>query len=268
VTGTPASGPASASPNSHENWALFLDFDGTLVDIAERPEAVVVDPGLPALLHRLRERCGGALAIVTGRAVSVIEAFLPGLDLDICGLHGMERRINGRLQRVEPVDLPLLRAAVPTLAARLSPIPGVLIEDKGESVALHWRLAPEAAPQVREAADSALRDLGPNFRLQDGKAVVEIVPEASGKGRAVEALLMAPPYRERRPLFAGDDVTDENGFRAIEPRAGISIKIGPGQTAAAWRIGSPAAFRLWLSAFEEDGSAIGKLPAADARRHP
>ena len=265
MTGTPASGPASASPNSHENWALFLDFDGTLVDIAERPEAVVVDPGLPALLHRLRERCGGALAIVTGRAVSVIEAFLPGLDLDICGLHGLERRVGGRLQRVEPIDLPLLRAAVPTLAARLSRIPGVLIEDKGESVALHWRLAPEAAPQVREAAYSALRDLGPNFRLQDGKAVVEIVPEASGKGRAVEALLMAPPYRGRRPVFAGDDVTDENGFRAVEPRGGLSVKIGLGPTAATRRVDSPAAFRLWLSLFADDSSAASKLPPANGR---
>jgi trehalose 6-phosphate phosphatase len=256
------SGPIAATPGSGDGWALFLDFDGTLVDIAERPEAVIVDPGLPALLTRLRERCGGALAIVTGRAVSVIECFLPGLGLDICGLHGMERRIGGHLQRIEPAGLPALRAAVPKLAARLSPIPGVLIEDKGESVALHWRLAPDAAQQVREAANSVLRDLGANFRLQDGKAVVEIVPEASGKGRAVEALLNAPPYRGRRPLFAGDDVTDENGFRAVEPLGGVSIKIGPGETAAARRIDSPAAFRLWLSEFAEDGRRIETLSAA------
>lgn len=256
------SGPIAAAPGSAEGWALFLDFDGTLVDIADRPEAVVVDPRLPALLTRLRERCGGALAIVTGRAVSAIEGFLPGLGLDICGLHGMERRIGGRLQRIEPANLPALRAAVPKLAARLSPIPGVLIEDKGESVALHWRLAPDAAPQVREAASGALRDLGPNFRLQDGKAVVEIVPEASGKGRAVEALLAAAPYYGRRPLFVGDDVTDENGFRAVEPLGGVTIKVGAGATAAARRIASPAALRLWLADFIEDATAVDRLASA------
>jgi trehalose 6-phosphate phosphatase len=246
-------------PGSTSNWALFLDFDGTLVDIAERPEAVTVDPGLPALLTRLRQSCGGALAIVTGRAVAAIEAFLPGLDLDICGLHGMERRVDGRIQRVAPPDLPALRAALPDLTERLSAIPGVLIEDKGESVALHWRLAPEAATRVQEAARSALRKLGPNFRLQDGKSVVEIVPEASGKGRAVEALLAMAPYRGRRPLFAGDDLTDENGFRAVEERGGLSIKIGTGDTIASRRVSSPAAFRAWLAEFAAQPAAVETL---------
>jgi trehalose 6-phosphate phosphatase len=253
------SGSKPAETSSAARWALFLDFDGTLVDIAERPDAVVVDPGLPALLTRLREGSGGAVAVVTGRAVATIDTFLPGLDLDICGLHGMERRIDSRLQRLEPPGLPALRTAVSDLTERLSPIPGVLIEDKGESVALHWRLAPEAACRVRETARSVLRKLGPDFRLQDGKAVIEIVPEASGKGRAIEALLALPPYRGRRPLFVGDDVTDENGFRAAEALGGLSIKIGPGETVATRRIASPAAFRAWLAAFAADCAAIDRL---------
>jgi len=253
------SGHKLGRPGSANEWALFLDFDGTLVDIAERPDAVTVEPGLPALLAHLRQSCGGALAIVTGRAVAVIEAFLPGLGLDICGLHGMERRIGGQIRRVEPPDLPALRAALPELADSLSGIPGVLIEDKGESVALHWRLAPDAGARVQDAARSTLRKLGPNFRLQGGKSVVEIVPEASGKGRAVEALLATAPYLGRRPLFAGDDLTDENGFRAVEGHGGVSIKIGSGDTIATKRVSSPAAFRAWLAAFAAEPAAIETL---------
>jgi trehalose 6-phosphate phosphatase len=256
------SGHKLGVPGFTNDWALFLDFDGTLVDIAERPDAVTVDPGLPALLAHLRQSCGGALAIVTGRAVAVIEAFLPGLDLDICGLHGMERRIGGQIQRIEPPDIPALRAALPDLADRLSRIPGVLIEDKGESVALHWRLAPEAEAHVQEAARSTSRKLGTNFRLQGGKSVIEIVPEASGKGRAVEALLARAPYLGRRPLFAGDDLTDENGFRVVEERGGLSIKIGNGDTIATKRVSSPAAFRAWLAAFAAEPAAVERLGAS------
>jgi trehalose 6-phosphate phosphatase len=253
------SGHKLGVPGFTNDWALFLDFDGTLVDIAERPDAVTVDPGLPALLADLRQSCRGALAIVTGRAVPVIEAFLPGLDLDICGLHGMERRIGGQIQRIEPPDIPALRAALPDLADRLSRIPGVLIEDKGESVALHWRLAPEAEAYVQEVARSISRKLGSNFRLQGGKSVIEIVPEASGKGRAVEALLARAPYLGRRPLFAGDDLTDENGFRAVDERGGVSIKIGSGDTIATKRVSSPAAFRAWLAAFAAEPAAVETL---------
>jgi trehalose 6-phosphate phosphatase len=171
----------------------------------------------------------------------------------------MERRIGGQIQRIEPPDVPALRAALPDLADRLSRIPGVLIEDKGESVALHWRLAPEAEAHVREAARSTSRKLGTNFRLQGGKSVIEIVPEASGKGRAVEALLARAPYLGRRPLFAGDDLTDENGFRAVEERGGVSIKIGNGDTIATKRVSSPAAFRAWLAAFAAEPAAVETL---------
>ena len=113
------------------SWAVFLDFDGTLVDIAARPDAVVVEPGLAASLARLRAACGGALAIVTGRAIEAIDGFLPGLGLDTCGLHGMERRVSGQVQRVAVPGIDAFRVAVASLAEPLRSIPGVLIEDKG-----------------------------------------------------------------------------------------------------------------------------------------
>jgi trehalose 6-phosphate phosphatase len=206
--------------------AAFFDFDGTLVDIADRPEAVVVDPAIPDLLTRLRAACGGALAIVTGRPVAAVDGFLPDLDLDSCGLHGLERRVGGRV-----LDAP--------------PLPSVSRE------ADHWRMAPEAEGEARALVDDLLRRLGPEYRLQQGKAVCEVVPARAGKGEAIRALMAEPPYRGRVPVFFGDDVTDEHGFGMVNALGGVGVKIGPGDTAAAWRIESPSALRAllnrWLS---------------------
>jgi trehalose 6-phosphate phosphatase len=242
--------------------ALFLDFDGTLVDIAARPQDVIVDPGLPALLDRLRRRCDGALAIVTGRSVEAIEHFLPGLGLDICGLHGMERRIAGSARVLEAKNLSGLRAAVPALTQKLAQLPGVLIEDKGESVALHWRLNPEAEPIVVEAAHAAMAAIGAGFRLQAGKALVEIVPDVSGKGGAITSLMEQPPYRGRTPFFIGDDVTDEHGFAAVSALGGLSLKIGPGESLATRRLPDPTTLRGWLGELAAGRQSVESLPAA------
>jgi trehalose 6-phosphate phosphatase len=243
-------------------WAVFLDFDGTLVEIAPRPEAVRVAPDLPDLLTRLRDGCGGALAIVTGRAIPVIDGFLPGLDLDVCGLHGMERRRAGRTARVEVENLDAFRAAVPAVSARLAGLSDIVIEDKGESLALHWRLNPAAEPAIRAAGAELMARVGPAFRLQEGKAVIEIVPAVSGKGRAVEALMAEAPYRGRRPLFIGDDVTDEHGFAAVNALGGVAIKVGAGATAAGRRIADPAALRAWLARFALGQTDPDSLEAA------
>jgi trehalose 6-phosphate phosphatase len=229
--------------------AAFFDFDGTLVDIADRPEAVVVDPAIPDLLTRLRAACGGALAIVTGRPVAAVDGFLPDLDLDSCGLHGLERRVGGRVLDAPP--LPSVSREAETLREKLSRHPGVVIENKGISVAVHWRMAPEAEGEARKLVNDLLRRLGPEYRLQQGKAVCEVVPARAGKGEAIRALMAEPPYRGRVPVFFGDDVTDEHGFGMVNALGGVGVKIGPGDTAAAWRIESPSALRAllnrWLS---------------------
>jgi trehalose 6-phosphate phosphatase len=239
-------------PASEENAggvALFLDFDGTLVEIAPTPDEVVVSPELPGLLGELRSRLGGALAIVTGRPISGVDRFLPGLDLDACGLHGLERRIGGHL--FPPQDLPDLRPAVARLRTRLARYPGVVIEDKGIGVAVHWRTAPDAETEARAAIDELARELGPTHKIQDGKAVREILPATAGKGDAIRALMRVPPFAGRHPVFVGDDRTDEHGFAAVNQLGGLSIKIGPGDTAAQTRIASVealrAALRRWLS---------------------
>lgn len=238
--------------------ALFLDFDGTLVDIAERPEAVLVDPALPGQLRRLRERLGGAVAIVTGRALAAVDGFLPGIGLDICGLHGLERRVGDAVSRPEPSAE--LRRGIEALRDRLAAAPLALIEDKGVGVAVHWRLAPEAEPLARAAIGDLAARLGPAYRLQDGKAVCELLPAGAGKGGAVRTLMREPPYRGRIPVFVGDDRTDEHGFAAVADLGGIGVKVGEGETAAPRRVASSARFRDWLSAWNGRAEAVLALP--------
>ncbi|QFU17767.1 trehalose-phosphatase [Microvirga thermotolerans] len=244
----------SPQPEAEESWALFLDFDGTLVDIVERPEAVFVDPALPGILAELETRLGGALAIVSGRPISFLDRRLGGHRFDIAGLHGLEHRIGGQLFLCDPDEHPRLREMVDRLAGVFSSKPGILIEDKGCSVAIHWRLAPIERDFVHATVHAALEALGSDYRVQFGKAVAEILPAAAGKGKVIEKFLVQPPYRGRRPIFIGDDLTDENGFRAVNALGGYSVRIGPGETVARERLGSPAELRHSLALWAEQGS--------------
>jgi trehalose 6-phosphate phosphatase len=246
------------APNEHDGWALFLDFDGTLVDIAERPDAVVVAPDLPATLFRLKARLGGALALVSGRPIEFLDERLAPHRFDAAGLHGIEQRLSGRLTRCRPEDHPALRAGVDRLKRTLARHPGILVEDKGCSVAVHWRLAPDRAEFAEAAARSTAEALGPGYRIQCGKAVAEIVPATSGKGRVLLTFLTADPYRGRLPIFVGDDLTDEHGFDAVNACGGLSIRIGEGETLARVRLPSPAALREVLSAWA-DGAPLPEL---------
>jgi trehalose 6-phosphate phosphatase len=240
--------------------ALFLDFDGTLVDIVPHPDAVIVDPGLPEVLTGLRSRLGGALAIVTGRPISDIDRFLPRLGLDVCGLHGLERRIGGIVS--VPDGLRDLGPEVAALRRALAGHPGILIENKGISVAVHWRMAPEAEAEARAAIDDLARRLGPTHRVQEGKAVRELVPMAAGKGEAIRALMRMPPYRGRRPIFSGDDVTDEHGFAAVRDLGGATVKVGVGETGAERRVASPTELRSALAEWLRTEPKPEDLPSA------
>ena len=244
--------------------ALFLDFDGTLVEIAPRPDAVQVDPDLVPVLERLRARLDGALAIVTGRPVEVIDDFLSPVRFDVAGLHGVERRVDGVRAGGRPEDHPDLRAEVPRLRAAVAALDAVLIEDKGASVAVHWRLAnPEDAARAESAVKAAAAALGADYRLQLGKAVGEIVPASATKAHAIRAFLEAPPYAGRRPVFLGDDRTDELAFGSVNADGGVAVRVGPGETEAARRLADPAAVRDLLRAWA-DGAPIDPdaLPAA------
>lgn len=239
---------------SEQTYALFLDFDGTLVDIVDRPDAVAVDPALPEILQRLEQRLGGALAIVSGRPIDFLDGHFLPRTFDMAGLHGLEQRIAGELHLCDPDEHPQLRRMVGRLKEAVTGKTGVLIEDKGCSVAIHWRLAPQEKDFALTTARAAAEALGSDYRLQHGKSVAEILPSAAGKGKVIERFLQSAPYKGRRPVFVGDDLTDENGFKTVNARGGLSIRIGAGETIAKVRLGTPADLRHCLSTWASDGS--------------
>ena len=251
--------PRSAGDGDADRVALFLDFDGTLVDIAPTPDAVRVEPAAAAALERLRLRLGGALAIVTGRPVADIDRFLPTLRLDACGLHGLERRVAGR--DLPSAPLPDIGGEIAALRRHFADVAGVVVEGKRVGVAVHWRLAPDAERDASAAMTDLAARLGPGYRLQDGKAVRELVPAASGKGAGIRALMAMQPYHGRLPVFAGDDRTDEDGFAAVNEAGGVSVKVGSGPTTARFRVAGPDALRACLTDWAAGAAIPGRLSA-------
>ncbi len=232
-------------------WALFLDFDGTIADIAEHPEAVSFPNTLAELLARLRDRLDGALAIISGRAIAVLDRFLAPYQFDMAGLHGAEVRTGGRMMHFTAAPSGNLQKAARALSDRLPPDPGLFVEDKGYSIAVHWRRSPQHEGAALQLADEIANGLGPQYRLQKGKAVAEILPANSDKGRAIEILFNQPPYKERHPVFIGDDLTDEGGFDAVNRLNGVSVHVGTGVTAARYRLADPQAVRKCLTLWAE-----------------
>lgn len=241
----PAPRPATAT--SAEGWALFLDVDGTLLELAPHPDAVIADSDLLALLDLLRTRLSGALALVSGRPIAGIDRLFGPRRFAAAGLHGVEWRMADGVvtRRAAGADL---TAVATTLELRLGAIAGVLLEPKGPTLAVHYRMAPAAEALVRRAAREALAGLGGAYRLLEGHMVVELVPLAAGKGGAIDAFMALPPFAGRRPVFLGDDVTDESGFAAVNARDGLSIRVGPpAPTAARHALPDPAVARAWLT---------------------
>jgi trehalose 6-phosphate phosphatase len=227
--------------------AVFLDFDGTLVDITSEPDKVIVSPALKQTLARLVARFDGAVALVSGRRLGEIDRFLRPLRLPTAGVHGLEcRRPDGTIARIAAPRW--LARLVPEIDAFARTRPGVLVEKKRLSIAVHYRGAPAAATAVRELVEGYAAALGPRAVVQLGKMVVELRPAGHDKGSAIEAFMQAPPFRGRRPVFLGDDLTDEHGFVTVNRRGGLSIRVGPpAETAAAWTLPSVAAVQQWLA---------------------
>ncbi|QGZ61891.1 trehalose-phosphatase [Paraburkholderia acidisoli] len=229
-----------------DQTAFFFDFDGTLVELAPTPDGVLVRPDMLALLAELRRLTHGAVAIVSGRGIDSIDAFLGMPDLPIAGLHGAERRdANGDTQRVGFHDERLLHMEQ-VLAEVVRTHPGMLLEIKGAALALHYRNAPDYEPAARAATERLAAEFANAYVLQPGKMVYEIKPKDVDKGRALRAFLDEPPFAGRRPVFAGDDLTDEKGFAVVNEKGGVSIKVGGGDTIATTRVESVEALLGWL----------------------
>lgn len=230
-------------PTPSHDWALFLDVDGTLLDLAVSPDAVHVPPDLIGDLRRLHEALDGAIALVSGRRLETLDALFAPLQLPAIGLHGLQRRNGMSDEHHVPHEFSSVLAAARDLAAKY---PGALIEDKGITIALHWRNAPAAEEPLHEFASSALIDL-PGYCLQPGHDVLELRPDGHDKGDAIVALMDTDDFRGRTPVFIGDDFTDEHGFDAVNARHGISVLVGTRTNSAATHaLHDPRAVRAWL----------------------
>lgn len=208
------------------DWALFLDVDGTLLEIAETPQSVRVPENLKTLLSRATTHLHGAVALVSGRSLADIDRLFAPLRTCASGVHGCERRdARGSVMRAT-LDRHLLDAARADLTAFVASRPGLLLEDKGHSLAVHFRRMPDLSPDVFERMSRVHARLGTAFVLQAGKCVFELRPGAWSKGTAIAQFMREPPFRGRTPVFAGDDRADEQGFAIVNALGGVSIRVG------------------------------------------
>lgn len=243
----------AATPPHHElpsfdRGAILLDIDGTLLDLAPTPQEVVVPAGLGHLLTALQRRAGGALALVSGRSLADIDRIFAPVRFAAIGGHGAEMRICAEADvsaaQAPPIDdrLKLRLAAIAQLDPR------ILLEDKGYALALHYRLAPHAEREIYEAVSRIRADLpSAAFEVLPGKAVCEIKPVGITKASGVRELLQHAPFRGRRPVFIGDDVTDETVFAIMPDLRGLAYSVGRHATGVAGHFASPGAVRRWLA---------------------
>lgn len=237
---------ADAPPAPDDDWALFLDVDGCLVPHEDTPDLAIASPEMCRHLQALADRLDGAVALVSGRSIqSLDQLFSPFGVVCAAGLHGLERRNAQSTQGAPqaPAAIDSLAREVESLASRY---PRTLVERHGPCLNLHWRAAPHAAADFTQFAHSALPRL-PGYRLHVGAHGIEIRPEGMDKGVAIHAFLNEPPFRGRRPVFAGDDVADERGFAVVNAHDGISVLVGDrDDTVAHYRLPDPSAVHRWL----------------------
>lgn len=238
-------------PSVAANTAFFIDFDGTLAAIAPRPDAVVVEPRVIQLLESLSERFGGAVAVVTGRPLEVIDGFLAPLKLPVAAEHGSIRRDASGEVHVDTRSVEAVKGVADRLAPLVEANPGLLLERKQTSVALHYRQRPALAGTCKEAVEDAVAGLE-GLIILSGKMIFEVRPKGLDKGTAVKTFLDEAPFKGRVPVYVGDDVTDEDAFAAINALGGITIKIDDGDTQAQYRTGRQGLF-AWLEGLVTTG---------------
>ena len=238
-------------PPYSSNWAFFLDLDGTLLEIADSPDAVGIGPEERILFENLRVKAQDAVAVISGRALARIDELFKPLVLPAAGQHGVERRDAKGVRHRHRFPANVLRPIAVGMRSFAAQHQGLVFEDKGASVALHYRKAPQLAGAVQAAVRQAAEPLGEAVEVQNGKMVVELKPAGCDKGKAIAQFMEEAPFAGRTPVFLGDDVTDEYGFRVVNAIGGHTIKVGEGDSAARWRLESPAAVRAWLQGWLE-----------------
>ncbi|HEY4210331.1 MAG TPA: trehalose-phosphatase [Steroidobacteraceae bacterium] len=232
-----------------EGFALFLDIDGTLLELAPTPESVVVDPALIQLLAKINLLTDGALALVSGRQIAEIDSLFSPLTLCAAGLHGFERRDSSGKRHDRSAPPGTVLAAVRRSLGDLAAVhPGLRVEDKQFALALHYRLAPHLEDRVAAEMTRLAQQVRPVFELQMGKRVAELRPAGANKGAAVRQFMAETPFAGRSPIYIGDDLTDESAFEQVNALGGLSIAVGiPGATAAVAALADVTAVRAWLA---------------------
>ena len=230
----------ATAPHAVPQLAIFTDFDGTLVEIAETPDAVEVPESLADQLQRAAQELDSAFAVLTGREIADIDRYLAPLHLPVAGAHGTQRRrADGVVETVDPAAI----IGAEEIAHAVSPLvmahPGLLMETKEGAVAVHFRQAPDLEAAVRIAKEEAVHSVT-DLTLVPAKLVLEARPRASSKGQDLRAFMREEPFLGRTPIFIGDDTTDEDAFVAAQDLGGVGIKLGEGDTAARMRIANVA----------------------------
>jgi len=237
-------------PPLDRRWALLLDVDGTLLNIAPTPERVQVPAGLPELLRSLHRALAGALALVSGRSLAGIDALFGPFQFPAAGQHGAELRIwpgaGTRLAATRPDGLDALLKELSAVAARH---PGLALEDKGLTLAVHYRQAPRCEAMLRRLLADRVRARLPDYEILESRKAFDLRARGTTKGTAVEALMRHPPFRGRLPAFFGDDATDRDGFAAALAHGGLAVQVGPRRSdLARYTLASPSRLRAWLAA--------------------
>jgi len=239
---------------SESRWSLFLDVDGTLLEMAATPDGVRVEPSLNALLAKVSSRLQGALALVSGRPVADIDRLFAPQRWPAAGVHGLERRdATGHWHAHPPVDAAKIDRARMQLHRLSASLPGTIVEDKGPSVALHYRQAPQHEELARRGARAIAREAGDEFHLLEGRKVLELRPDGADKADAVRAFLGEPPFAHSRPIFVGDDVTDRAALAEVERAGGLSVAVGD-RVQGMIRVAGPREVRAFLEGLATTGN--------------
>src|SRR5688572_8694224 len=238
---------ARASFIRDERLALFLDVDGTLLEIAATPDRVRVPASLRNTLQLSWQREHGAFALISGRSLDDLDELFSPCVFPASGKHGLEVRLpSGKVIRPE-MDPSVLDRARHWLGLLQKDNRGLLLEDKGIALAMHYRLAPKLAPQVEVAMNGMVAELGEAFIVRPGKCVYELMPRGFDERSAIQLLMKEREFAGRTPVFVGDDLTDEVGFQAVNEMGGHSIRVGNlEETAAQYRFSSVSTVVAWL----------------------
>jgi trehalose 6-phosphate phosphatase len=256
----PSRTDTALSDISLANAAFFFDLDGTLTPIMEQPDDVALHPATLKLLAEIYAATNGALAVVSGRPIETLLFLLAPLDIPLAGSHGVELKLPGSPLQQEGVDLKGLAHAVDAMRAFARHDKRLRVEVKPASVALHYRQAPEHKDDCLALVESIVKG-HPQLEIIRGKMVVEIMAGRGDKGSAIAKLATLPAFKGRLLVFAGDDVTDEAGFRWVGKQGGITIKVGTGPTTATQRVDDVAALIDWMGQLSEASKAAsgGKI---------